>query len=531
MIITKTINDLNEATSLNSEDVLPISQSGQSEATKATVGQLVSYVAGSIGGTGSGSSDGGAGSMSELVYATDQGKNLLAQRLTEKGVPTTSSETLIQMADKVQNLIIDNSVDVLEGPIYYKNESVNIDSVYNTLAFQSLSNEDKIVWSNSKVYYIPAGDYDSFEEWFASATSILEAPAMINYAGFMLDKNEEYFVLPESTTKIRIYKANKEEQSITFIKSIELTHKINDYASAARMCLVFPGGEWLVYCSNYSSYRLIAINIETEEEFESNTNYYLYEPYGCYLSDDNTGFVYTKSYKDAFTDNYKTAFSINNGVFTWANSQISTHNSNLNGTYLNTIPFMERRLNVTYSSSVSQNLSFVTLKIISFDNVILNTYTQKVFLNNKIDFRFLYICNPIIIKEDENIYKIKLHPFWPAFTYNTDTNELTFEDPENFIPVEYKTDNNYHSVLFFYNKNNKTLVETHATFCFPYKYIDMNSNKYKYYYSSDYKITGFKRTSATGNEFYYPVGIVSETDLNNGALNFNTTVIPVANED
>lgn len=98
----KEINELNAAASVGSTDFIPLSQSGGTEAVKATVEQVSSAVADVL-------SD---GALAELEYATSQGKNAIATALTSKGVATTASETLIQMADKVNNLAVDNAVEV-----------------------------------------------------------------------------------------------------------------------------------------------------------------------------------------------------------------------------------------------------------------------------------------------------------------------------------------------------------------------------------------------------------------------------------
>ena len=70
------------------------------------------------------------GSHAELIYATSQGKNAIATALTNKGVETSASETLIQMADKVTNLNTDQNAETLWGPQIESVASKNNSSSY-----------------------------------------------------------------------------------------------------------------------------------------------------------------------------------------------------------------------------------------------------------------------------------------------------------------------------------------------------------------------------------------------------------------
>lgn len=106
MATGKQINELTQAGSVGASDVVAIAQSGNTEATKASMTQLAQAI-GEINESGA---------LSELVYATSQGKALLAQNLTEKGVPTESNETLIQMADKVGALNVDDTKENIAIP-------------------------------------------------------------------------------------------------------------------------------------------------------------------------------------------------------------------------------------------------------------------------------------------------------------------------------------------------------------------------------------------------------------------------------
>lgn len=57
------------------------------------------------------------GTLAELVYATGQGKKALAAALVNKGVAAAAEETLLALADKVNNLIVDNNAERIVCPM------------------------------------------------------------------------------------------------------------------------------------------------------------------------------------------------------------------------------------------------------------------------------------------------------------------------------------------------------------------------------------------------------------------------------
>lgn len=163
MATGKQINELTQAGSVGASDVVAIAQSGNTEATKASMTQLAQAIA-QINETGA---------LAELVYATSQGKALLAQYLTEKGVPTEASETLIQMADKVDLLSVDSSVEnILAHGL--TSHSFALTSSEGNMCMQTVGpNNDFIVVeaSTGNAYYVPNGYYANAAAMIAAATS------------------------------------------------------------------------------------------------------------------------------------------------------------------------------------------------------------------------------------------------------------------------------------------------------------------------------------------------------------------------
>lgn len=164
MATGKQINELTQAGSVGASDVVAIAQSGNTEATKASMTQLAQAI-GEINESGA---------LSELVYATSQGKALLAQYITGKGIPTSASETLIQMADKVNSMTLDGDSERIYahavGHASATTAAINTSVDY----FVNPLNLDYVIITNNILYYIPYSEsYDSFADMLNAATHTL----------------------------------------------------------------------------------------------------------------------------------------------------------------------------------------------------------------------------------------------------------------------------------------------------------------------------------------------------------------------
>lgn len=158
----KQINELDQAASVGASDVLPIAQSGGREAVKASITQLAATVADITE----------SGALSELVYATSQGKNLLAQNLTNKGVQTSNTETLIQMADKVNNLIVEDDASNRIGCIAkdITNTTTTSGDTYISSARMDVLNENLVFYySGTTILILPrTSNATNFSQWLAN---------------------------------------------------------------------------------------------------------------------------------------------------------------------------------------------------------------------------------------------------------------------------------------------------------------------------------------------------------------------------
>ena len=190
----KEYKDLNKATTLDKTAMFAVAQEGQEELQTITTEQLAQPISDVLS----------EGALAELAYVTSQGKNAIATALTNKGVSTTASETLIQMADKINDLhIVDDTTDITG--YHYNSDSlpssVAVGANYPKINKHPLTG-DSIVNVGTKLYYIPDGEYGSFSEFIAGATHTYDLAADdISYTG---DRSNNIFCVSEDFSKLMI---------------------------------------------------------------------------------------------------------------------------------------------------------------------------------------------------------------------------------------------------------------------------------------------------------------------------------------
>ena len=210
MATAKTIEQLDAAAQINAADKLAVAQTEGEEAKKATVAQLAETVA-DINETGA---------LTELVYATSQGKNAVAAALTAKGVTTAASETLIQMADKVNNLNVDTTQSILLArPV--TNTSYPATSI-GTL-FIPGPGYNNVLYNEGTLYVIPEGQYDSVEAMLAASVSNISLTyTLASKIRFSWDASYimALTVDSDSAYHVEMYKVNWDTRQISFYQTV-----------------------------------------------------------------------------------------------------------------------------------------------------------------------------------------------------------------------------------------------------------------------------------------------------------------------
>ena len=219
----KQYNDLNSTKVVNSADKVALAQENQAELVTTTVGDLANAV-GELNQ---------AGALAELSLATSIGKNLLAQRLNEKGVECAPTDTLVYMADKVNSLVIDGQKTALIGKLI-----TAVQNTYNSkkYTFQYCNAKkgqmgDVIILDQdaNTLSYVRNGDYNTLDAAILAATSTINFPAASNTSRMRalgISQNERFLITDIDDNKLHIYEINKVAGTLTLKHDITTTATI-----------------------------------------------------------------------------------------------------------------------------------------------------------------------------------------------------------------------------------------------------------------------------------------------------------------
>lgn len=219
----KQYNDLNSTKVVNSADKVALAQENQAELVTTTVGDLANAV-GELNQ---------AGALAELSLATSIGKNLLAQRLNEKGVECAPTDTLVSMADKVNSLIIDGQKTALIGKLITAVENTNNSKKYTFQYCNAKKGQmgDVIILDQeaNTLSYVRNGDYNTLDAAILAATSTINLPAASSTSRMRalgISQNEKFLITDINDNKLHIYEINKVAGTLTLKHDITTTATI-----------------------------------------------------------------------------------------------------------------------------------------------------------------------------------------------------------------------------------------------------------------------------------------------------------------
>lgn len=295
MATAKTIEQLDAATQINAGDKLPFAQAAGTEAKSGTVAQLAEAVA-DINENGA---------LAELVYATSQGKNAVAAALTAKGAATAASETLIQMADKVNNLNVDTGAEYWTGKLLtaVTQESGNTGRWLKYLPVKKAW----LVWYGTYLYYVPDGtEFTGLADMVSKASfsfnTNVSAAGNSGILGF--SPNNEYVIIRESQYVVRKYQIT----GTAFVQGVQFTMPENrspdifavDNTGKYSVFHLGSGGQ--VYFLDWSAAELSAVQLEgfagSGSYMYGGSDIYLFDGvmYFVYQTSSGTGVVYTRKF-------------------------------------------------------------------------------------------------------------------------------------------------------------------------------------------------------------------------------------------
>lgn len=220
MANAKTYNELNQTSAVNASDKVALAQEDKTELVATTVSDLANAV-GELNQ---------AGALSELSLATSIGKNLLAQRLNEKGVECAPTDTLVSMADKVNSLVIDGQKTALIGKLITAVENTNNSKRYTFQYCNTKKGQmgDIIILDQAAntLSYVRNGDYNTIDAAILAATSTITLPAATSTSRMRalgISQNEKFLITDIDDNKLHIYEIDKVAGTLTLKHDITTT--------------------------------------------------------------------------------------------------------------------------------------------------------------------------------------------------------------------------------------------------------------------------------------------------------------------
>ena len=207
----KEINDLEPVSSLSPTAQFAMQMPGAQEAQRTSLDLISKTVASTLE----------TGALAELQTAVSLGKNALAQRLTEKGAPSTAKDSLISMADKLNNLVIDNARQNILGPIANSGTLTAISGERLPLNFRFLNDGYVALAAGPTLFLIPPGKYDNVEaacQAQVAQVNFQTAPSGEVWLGRSRDGNT--LIAWTGGTTFEIYDVNYQTPALTFVKAI-----------------------------------------------------------------------------------------------------------------------------------------------------------------------------------------------------------------------------------------------------------------------------------------------------------------------
>ena len=271
MANAKTYNELNQASAVNSSDKVALAQENQAELVTTTVGDLANAV-GELNQ---------AGALSELSLATSIGKNLLAQRLNEKGVECAPTDTLVSMADKVNSLVIDGQKTALIGKLI-----TAVQNTYNSkkYTFQYCNAKkgqmgDVIILDQAAntLSYVRNGDYNTLDAAILAATSTITLPAASNTSRMRalgISQNERFLITDIDDNKLHIYEIDKVAGTLTLKHDITTTATVASQDTQGQSLSTTNDGDKYVFWNAQGGTTIGSVSLAKELNASWSSFYY-----------------------------------------------------------------------------------------------------------------------------------------------------------------------------------------------------------------------------------------------------------------
>lgn len=537
MATAKTIEQLNAANQINASDQMVFAQQSGKEAVRGSVQMLAGAVA-DINETGA---------LSELVYATSQGKNLLAQNLTAKGVPTQAGETLIQMADKVNNLNVETITTDIRGVHQTNNASSQSTGYSYSRIFRNPGTGDCIILCGTMMYYVP---YTNFTDW---ANLISKATHSLNISDegeYSFNLKNGSFAVSEDFSKIlvqlnasnlcRVYSISAQAG---FLKLYEFTYDLkptsnmdialtNDgkhvfFANADKLGAMYSIPNNAEYASEASATNLRAVIIKGQTIYyvryyssAGRESYYL-----CNLNYNVSDVDGSITFSNSVIFEYKIAGGCSQASrYRWIHVPGN-----------NTVPVLQIN-NGTTVTKIHEALRKISPCILRIGNKMqevegtLDLYIGAMSTSSYVGYQSASALNlnSCIVSVQNGVYEIKSLVAPGIYYIDTENNTLSFSDNyENYYVYDNAPSTSVSALddgiiactgVLLASQCGNNDIPAHVIAGNVYN-MEYTTNKDSYTYA--------KKKVMNGQTAYYDP-IVSLEDLNAGGYNTNTVITPAA---
>ena len=540
MANAKTYNELNQTSAVNASDLVAVAQSDKTELQATTVSDLANTV-GELNQ---------AGALAELSLATSIGKNLLAQRLNEKGVENiTPNSTLVEMADAVNDLQTTESSQILTSKFFL--DVVNTPSKgslgYSLFAWCKLPQGNTAVVVSDTIYIFKTqSDYNSLADAIDKAIMSLPLTTIPtdSYGRLYMTSSQDGKTLlvrgVATNDKTDIYDVNYETNTITYIRTLELTSYSPNFTSMAisndkKLISLFVDWD--------HTYRIY--NVDDITKFADVS----LRPDGMsvgFASDNRTLFMAGNIYatSSGYSSIAKILCTVSDEGAVTATIQENLQYPSGGGVYFDKLNML--LLKGTYSiidnvyrdtgSNYALGVGKVTISLadlnkdaIDFIDVCTTTILScdAPYISYAID---AYLLGIIDIIQTGDTLRIKLLYSTTEFTYNRITGEFVVTTSEYRSPYEqfkaYSTEMNSQVALYYKAPNEKLCIAPTS------EYISSTFTQYSgaYLYTigsiSDEKLAGFKWT-INGIDSYFLRGNMSKADITSGKFDLTTKQVEI----
>lgn len=257
----KTYNELNQTSAVNASDKVALAQEDKTELVATTVSDLANAV-GELNQ---------AGALSELSLATSIGKNLLAQRLNEKGVECAPTDTLVSMADKVNSLVIDGQKTALIGKLITAVENTNNSKTYTFQYCNAKKGQmgDVIILDQAAntLSYVRNGDYNTVDAAILAATSTITLPAASStyrIRALGISQNERFLITDIDDNKLHIYEIDKVAGTLTLKHDITTTATVAARGTQEQSLSTTNDGDKYVFWNAQSGTTIGSVSLAKE---------------------------------------------------------------------------------------------------------------------------------------------------------------------------------------------------------------------------------------------------------------------------